>query len=170
MRVSIYTACSADGFVAAPDGGISFLNVVQGGPDYGMTEFLGSVDTLIMGRATLQTVLGFGAWPYDGLRVFVASSSLTASPHPQATLVSGEPADLLAAVGDAAHVWVDGPDTARRFLAAGLADDITVTTIPVLLGAGIPFFGPQERPIPLELVSSRCWDDGVVQTVYEPKR
>ena len=169
MRVSLYMACSVDGFVATPDGDVSFLDVAEG-DDYGMAEYLGSVDALILGRATLETVLGFDVpWPYDDLRVFVASSSLEVSPHPKATLVCGEPAEVLAAVGDAAHVWIDGPETGRRFLAAGLVDDITLTVIPVVLGDGIPYFGRQERPLPLELVSSRSWDNGVVQTTYRPK-
>ena len=168
MRVSIYMACSVDGFVATPEGDVCFLEIAHGGPDYGMADFLGSVDALVMGRATLETVLGFEQWPYDGMRVFVASATLEVSPDPRATLVSGDPASIRAAVGDAKHVWIDGPETGRRFLAAGLVDDVTVTQVPVVLGGGIPFFGAQEREIALELVSSQSWDNGVVQSVYRP--
>jgi dihydrofolate reductase len=170
MRVSIYMACSVDGFAAGPDDDLSFLEIDHGGEDYGQPGFFASVDALVMGRTTLETVLGFGQWPYAGMRVFVASSTLTASPHPEATLVSGDPATILAKVGEAEHVWVDGPETGRRFLAAGLVHDITVTTIPVVLGAGTAFFGAQAAPIDLELVSSRTFVSGVVQTVYAPRR
>ena len=169
MRVSMYMACSVDGFVAGPDDDLSFLEIEHGGEDYGHAEFFASVDALIMGRTTLETVLGFGQWPYEGTRVLVASSTLAESPDPRATLVSGEPSALLEAVGEAAHVWIDGPETGRRFLAAGLVDEITVTTIPVVLGAGTRFFGPQEQRISLELVSLRSFPNGVTQAVYRPK-
>ncbi len=102
--------------------------------------------------------------------MFVASSSLTESPHPTATLVRGDPTDILAAASGAEHVWVDGPETGRRFLEAGVVDTITVTTLPVLLGDGIPFFprgGPESA---LRLVQARSWDDGVTQAVYRPAK
>jgi dihydrofolate reductase len=38
--------------------------------------------------------------------------------------------------------FIDGGVTIQRFLAAGLIDEITITRIPVLIGAGRPLFGP----------------------------
>ncbi len=167
MRVLVYMACSADGYVARPDGSLSWLPL-GGDEDFGMGTWLPSIDALIMGRATLETVLRFNEWPYAGMRVYVASSSLSASPRDDVTVVHGAPADILELVAPADRVWVDGPETARRFLAAGVVDEITVTRIPVLLVDGIPFFGKLPQEIRLELKSSTTYAGGVVQDVYVP--
>jgi len=169
MHVHVYMACSVDGYVARPDGDLSFLPL-GGDQDFGMGAFLESIDVLIMGRATLETVLSWGQWPYAGMRVFAASGSLTESPHPAVTLVSGAPSDILESVGDAEVVWVDGPETARRFLAAGLVDTVTVTRVPVLLGDGIPFFGKLTDEVSLTLRSSTAYPGGVVQDVFRVAR
>ena len=165
MRVVVYMACSADGYVARPDGSLSWLPL-GGDEDFGMGTFLRSVDALVMGRTTMETVLRFPDWPYAGIRVYVASSSLSASPRDDVRLVYGAPADILEVVAPADRVWVDGPETARRFLAAGLVDEITVTRVPVLLGDGIPFFGKLPQEIRLDLKSSTTFAGGVVQDVY----
>ena len=55
----------------------------------------------------------------------------------------------------------------QSFLREGLVDVITLTTIPVLLGQGIPLFGRLEKDIKLELVESRSWDNSFVQTKYQ---
>ena len=63
-------------------------------------------------------------------------------------------------------MWIDGGETARRFLAAGVVHEITVTTCPVILGSGIPFFGPQEHDITLELAEVRTWSVGLAKVRY----
>jgi dihydrofolate reductase len=61
---------------------------------------------------------------------------------------------------------VDGGQTIQGFLSAGLLDDITVTVIPVLLGAGRPLFGPLTRDVELTLMRSRAYEFGFVQSTY----
>lgn len=65
----LYMATSLDGYVADAEGGIDWLNDYETGVDYGTEAFMAEVDTLIMGRATFDQVMGFGGWPYAGKRV-----------------------------------------------------------------------------------------------------
>ena len=54
-----------------------------------------------------------------------------------------------------------------HLLAAGLLDEITVTILPVVLGAGIPLFrdtGPERW---LSLRGHQVWPSGFVQLRYE---
>jgi dihydrofolate reductase len=67
-------------------------------------------------------------------------------------------------------VYVDGGKTIQSFLQAGLIDEITLTTVPVLIGAGLPWFGPLGRDVHLELVSSRAYASGLVQSTYVVRR
>ena len=51
------------GSLRGPDGAFDFLPT-DGGEPHGYDEFFASVDALVMGRKTFETVLAFPAWPY----------------------------------------------------------------------------------------------------------
>lgn len=178
-RASAFIATSLDGFIARPDGSIDWLNdanaVVPGGEDCGYSEFINSVDVVVMGRNTFETVLTFGAWPYGDKRVVVLSSKPLSIPVGLCNTVSAssESPDVLVArlsAEGARRLYVDGGITIQRFLAAGLIDDLTVTLIPVILGQGRPLFGPTENDIPLVHVATRTFEFGFVQIEYAVAR
>ena len=167
-RCSVFIAVSADGHIARADGSIDWLGVVQQeGEDYGYQAFADTCDTIVVGRTTYDTVLGFDAWPYPGKRVVV----LTHRPPPprqDETFFAGPPADLVAALGreGAKRVYVDGGAVIQQFLAAGLIDDLTLSVVPIVLGRGIPLFAgalPERR---LHLEESRSFPSGLVQLRY----
>ena len=64
------------------------------------------------------------------------------------------------------HIYVDGGVTIQRFLEAGLIQRIIITRIPVLLGTGIPLFGPLSHDIHLTHVATRTFKGGLVQSEY----
>jgi dihydrofolate reductase len=128
-----------------------------------------------MGRLTFETVLSFADWPYGTTPVVVLSRTLATLPPgiPASVTVTAEaPAELAARLGAAGmrRLYVDGGETIRAFLAADLIDEITLTTIPVLLGAGRPLFAPGTPELALELVASRHWPFGFVQNRYRLRR
>jgi dihydrofolate reductase len=178
-KVSVYTAISVDGFIARNDGGIDWLNeanaTVPEGEDCGFGAFMASVDALIMGRKTYEQVLSFGVWPYGRTPVIVLSRNPISfsSSIPDTVAHSSEPpSDLLKRLSDEGteHVYVDGGTTIQRFLVEGLVDEITVTVIPVIIGGGIPLFGPLENDIRLNRVRTTAYDFGFVQTTYSVKK
>jgi dihydrofolate reductase len=63
----VYAAESLDGFIADGDGGLEWLSEVPnpGHSDYGFADFMASIDAVVMGRNTFETVLTFAEWPYD---------------------------------------------------------------------------------------------------------
>ena len=73
MKASVFIGCSVDGFIARADGRLDFLPP-GGGEPHGYEEFMASVDALIIGRNTFETVLSFPAWPYGDKPVFVLST------------------------------------------------------------------------------------------------
>jgi dihydrofolate reductase len=68
MTVSVFVGTSVDGFIARPNGALDFLPE-GGGEPHGYTEFIASVDAIVIGRKTFETVLAFEAWPYGDKRV-----------------------------------------------------------------------------------------------------
>ena len=170
MRASVCVGTSVDGFIARADGGLDWLPT-DGGEPHGYDEFMASIDALVVGRNTYQTVLGFGTWPYGKKPVFVLSTRALA-PAPVGAVVErlcGVPAEIVSqlAARGFQHLYVDGGITIQRFLQAGLIQRLIVTRVPVLIGAGIPLFGPLERDIVLKHVETRHYASGLVQSVYE---
>lgn len=163
-RCSVFIATSADGYIARKDGTIDWLERVQG-PDYGYTAFFGSIDTLVMGRGTYDSVLGFEDWPYAGKRVIVMTHR-PAAPQRGETFTSATPAELLAELADARRIYVDGGNVIRQFLSANLIDDLTLSIVPIVLGDGVRLFAGGEGEHTLALESSQAWPTGLVQLRY----
>lgn len=170
MRASVFVGMSVDGFIARTDGALDFLPA-GGGEPHGYEEFFASVDALIIGRHTFETVLGFGHWAYGTKPVFVLSSR-PLPPTPQGAVVehmAGEPAAIVTELEARGirHVYVDGGITVQQFLRAGLIQRLIVTRVPVLIGSGIPLFGPLPHDIRLRHVATRQYPSGLVQSEYE---
>jgi dihydrofolate reductase len=169
VRASIFIGTSLDGFIARPNGALDFLPA-DGGEPHGYDEFMASVDALVMGRGTFETVLGFGgAWPFEK-PVFVLSTR-PLPPAPGGAVVehlSGTPQEIVStlAVRGIEHIYVDGGVTIQGFLRAGLIDRLIITRVPVLIGSGIPLFGALERDIQLKHVATRSFASGLVQSEY----
>jgi dihydrofolate reductase len=131
-----------------------------------------SVDALIMGRKTFEQVLTFGPWHYGDTPVVVLSHNPVPIPShlPDSVSYSSEsPRVLLERLSGQGvkHVYVDGGSTIQGFFAEDLIDDITITSIPVVLGDGIPLFGRRLRDLKLIHVNTKTYDFGFVQTRYQ---
>src|SRR5574341_1149226 len=84
VRVSVFVGVSIDGFIAREDGSLDYLKPFEG-EDHGYEEFMRSVDALVVGRSTYETVLGFDAWPWEGKRVVVLTHRPIVAGHGETT-------------------------------------------------------------------------------------
>ena len=178
MKASVFIATSLDGFIARVDGSIDWLP--HGEPDdptqdYGFGHFMKSVDALVMGRGTFDKVLAFSTWPYGKKPVIVLTHRpLTMPKHKDARVevMSGDLPEIVRSIEARGlhHIYVDGGRTIQSFLRSNLIDAVTITRIPVLIGKGIPLFGPLETDIPFEHKRTRSFKSGFVQSEYAVKR
>lgn len=170
MKASVFVGTSVDGFLARPNDDLDFLPE-GGGEPHGYVEFMASVDVLVIGRKTYEKVLGFDQWPYGGKRVVVLSSRpIDLSPARGAVVeqMSGAPREILSALAARGlqHAYVDGGITIQGFLREGLIGRLVVTRVPVLIGEGIPLFGPLPKDVHLHHVATRHYASGLVQSEY----
>ena len=169
MKASVFIATSLDGFIARLDGALDWLPVAP--ESHGYTEFMATIDALVIGRKTFETVLTFDAWPYGTKPVIVLStraSELKAPDGAVCDFMAGTPHEIVARLAPRGmkHLYIDGGVTVTRFLEAGLIQRFIITRIPVLLGGGIPLFGALPRDIRLDHVATRSYPSGLVQSEY----
>ncbi|WP_417393083.1 dihydrofolate reductase family protein [Gimesia sp.] len=178
MKVSVYIATSLDGFIARKDGALDWLPGIESpespeGEDYGYHEFMDSIDVLIMGRNTFETVLSFeGDWFYGNKRMIILSSHPVSIPGELSATVEASsctPAELIKKLSEEGiqHVYVDGGITIQSFLKAGLIDELIITRIPILIGSGIPLFGEIDADIKLRHLQTQSFSNGLVQSRYQ---
>ena len=155
-----FVATTIDGHIARKDGSIDFLpppparlttspaETAQAPepivPTHG--DMKRTMDLLVMGRKTYETVLSFGSsaedWPYGrDLPVLILTtqklSALPRCPNLNASI------DVVSSIDAAVSfinergfktIWIDGGATVRSFLERGMVDEMVLTTVPVLLG------------------------------------
>ena len=170
MRASVFIGTSVDGFIARANGDLDFLPP-GGGEPHGYDEFMGTVDALVIGRKTFETVLTFDTWPYGEKPVFVLSTRELAPPPVGAVVerMSGDPAEIAMRLDTRGirHVYVDGGITIQRFLRAGLIQRLIITHVPVLIGDGVPLFGALPHDVRLRHIATRHFPSGLVQSEYQ---
>jgi dihydrofolate reductase len=171
VTISVFVGTSVDGFMARLNGDLDWL---PADPEpHGYDEFIASVDAIVIGRKTYDTVLSFGEWPYGGRRVVVLSNHPLDFSAPRARganveQMAGEPAEIVSQLRESGvgHVYLDGGLTIQGFLRARLVDRLIITRIPVLLGEGVPLFGRVLSDIRLGHVQTRSFPSGLVQSEY----
>ncbi|MFT5142692.1 MAG: dihydrofolate reductase [Rhodothermales bacterium] len=195
-RVRVYLACSLDGFIAGVDDNLLWLPGAEpdtphesDAPDpppdadsgdlpddcvVTYDDFMADVGALLMGRRTLDVVLGFGVrWPYGETPVLVATHRRFAPPVDSVRAVQGDIADLVGLALEAAEgkdVYLDGGNLIRQALDAGLVDEMIVAIAPVLLGDGLPLFAGLANRQDFEFVWVGRLGMGMVQYCVRPRK
>jgi len=193
-RTVYYCASSLDGYIAEADDSLDWLLGYEGtfegeGAEPGpMSEggayerFYEGVGALVSGSATYEWILdhvdvaGGGGWPYAGKPFWVLSSRELPVPEGEGVdvrIADGSVAELYVemsrAAGDRALWIVGGGGVASQFAAEGLLDEVHLTVVPVVLGAGKPLF---EHPLPgsMQLAGTSVFNNGMVELRYEVRR
>jgi dihydrofolate reductase len=171
MKASVFVGTSLDGFIARHNGDFDFLPE-GGGEPHGYSEFIATVDVLVIGRNTFEKVLTLDTWPYEDMRVVVLSNraiDTSAGSPARVERMSGSPPEIVSrlAASGAQHAYIDGGLTVQQFLRAGLIQRLIITRVPVLVGQGIPLFGSLPQDVKLRHVATQAYGSGLVKSEYE---
>ncbi len=170
-KVILYIADSLDGFIARPDGDVSWLDKYSGkGEDYGYKDFYKTVGASIMGSKTYEKALQLSGGIDNKMPTYVVTNrQLPVPPGADISFYSGDLRKLLGIIKKKTRkdIWlVGGGQLACSFFKDGLIDDIILSTIPIILGGGIPLFDVMNIGIDLDLVKATSYPSGIVQTHY----
>jgi dihydrofolate reductase len=176
-KIIAYLAVSADGYIARPDGDVEWLNRRPDKSDYGMRKLYASIDTILMGRKTYDWAMNyFRKHGKTSGQFDTRFANYVFSRKPPKRVAKGvqfvtEPIRAFARRlrrTPGKHIWMmGGGKLIASFLDAGEIDEFDIHVIPVLIGEGIPLIAPRHRDVPLRLVSSKNYSDGVVRLHYE---
>jgi dihydrofolate reductase len=169
-KVISYIAMSLDGYIAKPDGDISFLSVVdKEGEDYGYYDFIKTIDTVIIGRKTYDKIISMGfEYPENDKDIYV----ITRTPKPDikaSKYYAGSPGKLVSELRtkEGKNIFCDGgAEIINELLRNNLIDEFYISIIPVILGDGIALFKNGIPEMNLKLLSSSEYEKGLVQLHY----
>ena len=172
MANYVFIAASLDGYIAAVDGGLDWLNEIPNpnNSDYGYNDFISKIDAIVMGRKSYEKVLTFASWPYEK-PVFVLSASLengSGDVSNKVEIINGDPIAVVEQLKDRGYqnLYVDGGKVIQNFLNADLIDEMIISRIPILLGDGISLFGKMKNLLKFSCVKSEAIDKELEQSHY----
>lgn len=172
IKTSVFLGISLDGYIAGPDNDLSWLSVVETDPpeDTGYNALMASVDVLVMGRNTYDTVLTFGFWPYEGKQVVVLTSR-PFTPLYGETGFNGSLDTLLSELAERGckHAYLDGGNVVRQALQSHLVDELTLSFVPVTLGKGVRLFEGDMSLGNWKLKSHQAFPSGLLQGCYSKR-
>ena len=176
----VYIATSADGFIARRDGTVDWLDRPSPKGNYGMNEFYQSIDTILWGRKTYDVALDFQKKGVPGsafdtrLKNYVFTRGAASLPAPASVAFVNESIKAFAnrlRKARGKHVWMmGGASIIASFLDKGEIDEFMIHVIPTFIGEGIPLIAPAPRTVPLKLLSTTKFTDGVIKLHYAVRK
>jgi dihydrofolate reductase len=183
-----YVACTADGFIARPDGsfdcfpveGEHLAGLIESFPEtipghlrgvLGIRAANRQFDAVLMGRKTYEVGLAVGVTsPYPHLKQYLFSRTMKTSPDPDVELVSG---DAVARVRrlkaqEGRGIWLCGGGDLAAVLFAEI-NELILKVNPLVLGAGIPLFAGAVSQTALELTANKIYGNGFILLHYRVK-
>ena len=174
-KVVVHIGTSVDGYIARPDGDLEWLTSRPAPAGfYGINAFERSIDTKVLGRKTYEASLRLGA-PFDSKNRYIVFSR-----HAQPADAPSGVEFVSEAIGPfvsrlsaqrGKDIWLmGGGEIIASFLDEQAIDEFVISVAPVFIGDGIPLIARRHRHVPLELLSSERFDDGLVQNRYRVQR
>ena len=175
-KIIVYIATSADGYIARADGSVDWLNRPRTAGDYGMKDFVRSIDTILFGRKTYDQSLKFDKKSVESNLSTTRNYVFTHKPPKSKLNVTfvNEPIKEFASrlrETPGKNIWMmGGGGIIGSFLDSGELDEFIIHVIPTFIGEGIPLIAPRHRSVELSLLSTHAYEDGVVRMHYRVEK
>ena len=169
-QVVLYIAMSLDGYIAKPNDDLGFLSIVEKeGEDYGYTDFVSTIDTVILGRKTYDWVMNqVGEFPHADKTAYI----ITRAARPaigKTVFYTGGLTGLVRKLKaeDGQNIYCDGgAEVVNELLKNGLLDELIISVIPILVGNGTRLFKDGRPEQKLKLVGAKTFETGLTQLLY----
>lgn len=170
--VTIHMGASLDGFIEKKDASVDWFNTSDsypdGAPDPDVEAFLKTIGCYLMGSKTYELALKLG-WIYGDTPVIVLTSRSLTDPRKTVEFYSGDLEPLIGRLRQQyGKVWVaGGARVAADLIRLKLADEISISVLPTLLGQGTRYFEYLQQEQRLHLKGVTAYRNGVVEMRHE---
>lgn len=169
-KIILGLAVTLDGFIEGANGEYDWCFTDQ---DYGMTEFLNSVDSVFYGRKSYEMMMKVGSPeggnPWGDKKNYVFSQTWKNGGN-DFELVTGDIEKEVKKIKEmkGKNIWLfGGASLTTTFLNANLVDELWLSVHPVLLGEGKLLFSGIKRRIKTKLSDTKTYSTGLVSLRYE---
>jgi len=179
-KVTIHMVSSLDGIIAKKDNSVSWFDTSdyyeKGITEQDTAEFLKTIDCYVMGSHTYEHALELSksyGWAYGDVPTIVATHRNLPIDRQNIELYSGDLAKLVheRLKPNYRNVWlVGGAMLAKDFICLKLADEISLSVMPVILGEGTLFFDQVGQEQALHLKDVTAYKSGIVELRYEIRK
>ena len=165
-------AASLDGFIQSASGDLSWLNdAMAPGEDYGFAETEARTGAYVIGANTYREMGRRGG----RVPTYVVTHDAGLATGRNVRPYAGDLVQLIDTVRAEIDPGKDicvfgGGRLVTQLLELGLVDELGLAVIPVVLGGGVPFFGPMTSSTRLELLECRPFPSGIVLLNYRVVR
>jgi dihydrofolate reductase len=166
-KIILNVAVSLDGYIEGPNGEYDWCFTDQ---DYGMKDFLGSVDAIFIGRKSYEVLMKEegGSSMFGRKKLYVFSNTL--QQREDYELISGNALDIVKTIKSkpGKNIWLfGGASLTSALLKAGLVNELSLAVHPILLGAGKLLFENGSGKMKTRLLSSKAYETGLVSLHYQ---
>ncbi len=170
-KVILLAAVTLDGYLARPDGSVDYLVMTKDG-SASLTRFFSTVDTIVMGRKTLDVAIALSGGTYQSpvaSPTYVFSRTQPPGERDGVIFVNQSPAAWLRKIRArrGKHIChMGGGELARAFLQADLIDELFLDVVPILLGEGLPLFPNGFPQRDFTLVENKTYSKSQISLTY----
>jgi dihydrofolate reductase len=165
-KMILNLAVSLDGFIAGPNGEYDWC---LADADYGMTNFLNSIDAVVMGGKSYRLLLQYGA-PYPEYTNYVFTRTEKSTPYANVVFTRDDISEFVETLKEkeGKNIWLfGGAEIIHPLLENDLVDELMLSVHPLLLGEGLPLFRKLNERKNFKLMDTITYPSGLVQLYYK---
>ena len=172
-KLKLYITASIDGYIAPPDGDLDWLVGYPVPSKEDHKNFLDSVDTVIIGGNTYRNMFCMDIlWPYKDKTVYIVTRHSVMEKE-GVNFITENIAETISKLKgqNGKDIWlVGGAELTSILLDYDLIDEMIITTVPIILGNGIPLFSKITKESQWEISIYHKYKNVVTQSHYKIKR
>ena len=168
-KIIVNLCCSLDSFIEGANGEIDWCFTDQ---DYGMTDFLDRIDTIIFGRNSYVQLLDMAPDAFKNKRRIVVSKTLQNKKYDAHIISNNIKEEIINLTNQPGKdIWFfGGANLMSSFINLDLIDELMIAVHPLVLGSGKPLFMDIDQLKFLKLIDTKTYSTGLVQLHYKVEK